>query len=794
MRILLTRASGLKHFIVVLFVLPLVTLLTACGGSDVDAGGGDSNLHASRSFDANGDGLADILIETSSDAMPWRFGLSAGTDFDSSTSLQQTLNPVGDASARAIAVGDANGDGLDDVLVQLQSLTNMAHWQVLLSDGSGSVQSYGASLSLSAGDDARALAFTDVDGDGRADLLVQNQVNGVLNYYFARGAVDSFSSPELIYTFDTSLGRIELIAFEDIDGDGRSDLVFEQTSDGNHCYFVRRFIDGVFETQPSAYSCWATEQDFDLIEPSPDGVGEGGTQTIKRTKAVGVADVTGDGRAELVFSVTTSTLTTRRISSTPGAIQFLTNGQAPTTWYYLEFIDGPNGTQWQDTPKQLGTDSALLSVSTSGTAVAPETVELSDLNNDGRADILYELSVYDRVANSRTITVKAQLSRSNGTYEAQTWLEPMQHKFGAELGTGDFNGDGRLDLAITANGINSALQETAYAIVYLNDGSQFVHDPLGFAPYMRFDMPGKVRFLFRDRDGLTTLAQSTGALVAWSGVFDTKLYTPNEFKNFLSNKGYVLKPGNDVTSIKAGECQTVYASADADDLSVEFGTLTCLDLDGVTVRQQIIYGGCDLANQGGIGGVGGQCEIGTVRTEVGVNVVGVDQTLTAEGPKAGGCGAVSLEFTCARAGAQFASVSGKTMIGDTGVGAGVSIGLGGRAVFGADDGVLSGAIDLEVGIGVTIEFSIDYEAGGDFVVRHGATGYAFLRDDVGDQVVSAGEEVIDSVNVINDTGGIVVDGVGEGVNFVGGTATTIGNTVNDYVNDGVDAIASFFGF
>jgi hypothetical protein len=262
----------------------------------------------------------------------------------------------------------------------------------------------------------------------------------------------------------------------------------------------------------------------------------------------------------------------------------------------------------------------------------------------------------------------------------------------------------------------------------------------------------------------------------------------------MKDKGFDLKTGmqGNAGPILPGQCQTVYANADNKDLSVEFGTLVCLDIDGITLRQQMIYGGCDLANQGGLGGIGGQCEIGTFKTDVGIEIAGVDQNLGVEGPRAGACSALSVEFSCVRAGAQLASVSGKTMIGDTGVGAGVSLGFGGGASFGADDGVLSGVIDVNLGIGLSLEFSIDYERTGEFILNHGENAYVFIRDDVGETVVSAGEAIIDAVNIINDTGGVVVDGVGEGITFIDNTAITIGDEVVDFVNDGIDAVTGFF--
>jgi len=770
-----------------ILLISLSAWLVACGGG----GGSNANGDRGASFDVNGDGRADLVFEISADPTPWRFGLSSSDQFDTSDSLAQTFDTSVYSNGKAIAVADANADGKDDVLVQLASVGGLTQWKVFLSDGKSSTRTIGE-LSLPSGDDARALAFTDIDGDGMADLFLQRQVAGVVSVFMSLSDGTGFATPELVYDFDTELGRPELIALEDINGDGTADLVFERVSGNEHCYYVRIFRSGAFENQSAADACWRAPDDVSKLEPNEDGVGEGGLQTVRRVRAIGVADVTGDGRSELVFSVTTEFADIFRVSTTPGAIQFLSSEWIETSWSYLAFMDGPGGTEWGGNSHLIYFDDGF---SPEG---AQDTLALIDLNDDGRTDLLNKSSSYDSASSQTTMRWKAHLSLGGGRFEPRTWLsasavDVSDPIFGNEIGFDDFDGDGRVDVLINAPAAGFA--SFARLHVLFNSGTSF--DPDGWKIwYLNNQQP--VRIVSFAADGLTTVAHDSSALLAWAGTSDTKRFTQNELLDLLTSKGLDLKtPANPGTTeaLQPGECQLVYDSSGNHDLSANFGTLACLEVDGITLKQQALYGGCSVDKFGAPVVGGFQCEIGLIKQEFSANILGVDQQLTLEGPRANACRAITAEFTCARLGAQVASVSRAMAIGDTGVGAGVSIGIGAGGSFGVDDGVISGELDIGLGIGLSVSFSLDYQVSGDFVLEHGGTGYAFVRDNAGVAVVSAGEAVIDAVNVINATGGTVVEGVGEGISYVADAAdpvVTIGEDVVDLVDDGIDAIAGFF--
>lgn len=664
---------------------------------------------------------------------------------------------------------------------------------MFLSDGESSSETIG-SLTLRVGDDARVLAFNDIDGDGLADLLVQQQMSGFLSYYVSFSEGGAFSPLQLIHSFDTTIGRPSIIALEDVNADGTADLVFDLQFRERHCFYVRAFRDGAFEPQPPVEdgSCWRADNDQSDVQPAEGGLGQGASSTDTRVRGIGVADVTGDGRSELVFSVQTVEESFFRVPNpVPGAVNVLFEPQRWTTsWLYVPLVEGPTGSEWQGTANVLHVDDGI-------DGSRQRTLALADLDNDGRSDLLYEAIRGD------VVQWKSRL----GTGEERTWLEletplELDLRFGTGVGLGDFNGDNRLDLLINAprgNGIPSFAQ----LYVLFNDGTQFRRAPGEFWLPWYQNTEQEIRVIGLEREGLTTAAHDTTRLLAWAGTSDSMLYTHNEFLEFLASRDLELRMEGDGMDPDAPlvdkQCELTYPSADADDLSVNFGTLSCVVTGpgGTRIIQQVVYGGCDLANKGVPGGgIGGaQCEIGLVRQQLEIDVGGgVKQTITIEGPNANACGAVSVEFTCARFGADFASSSMSTMVGDTGIGAGVGLGFAAGASFGIEDGVISGSFEARFIVGISIEFSID----GGLLLEHGETGFVFIVESTEVAVISAGEAIIDLANTINATGDVVVRGIGEGVEFIAGEIAGgveyIGEEVVDLVEDGVDAIADLFGF
>src|SRR5580698_11135321 len=137
--------------------------------------------------DLNGDGHPDIVLVNTALFFGTAHGeLSVLMGNGDGTFQDAALYDSGGFDATSVAVGDVNGDGHPDLIVANQCQTCDQNGEcvgpsqvgVLLGNGDGTFQpavSYG-----SIGTDASSVAVGDVNGDGAPDLVVQGSVTSVL--------------------------------------------------------------------------------------------------------------------------------------------------------------------------------------------------------------------------------------------------------------------------------------------------------------------------------------------------------------------------------------------------------------------------------------------------------------------------------------------------------------------------------------------------------------------------------------------------------------------------------------
>ena len=93
-----------------------------------------------------------------------------------------------------------------------------------------------------------------------------------------------------------------------------------------------------------------------------------------------------------------------------------------------------------------GTFSDIITYST-GSYSCPVSVVVGDFNNDGRLDVA--------VANSGTDNIGVLFGNGNGTFSSQTTFSTGSGSQPYSLAIGDFNNDNQLDIAIANYGSNN---------------------------------------------------------------------------------------------------------------------------------------------------------------------------------------------------------------------------------------------------------------------------------------------------------------------------------------------------
>ncbi|MFN3730331.1 MAG: FG-GAP repeat domain-containing protein [Fimbriimonadaceae bacterium] len=181
------------------------------------------------SGDFNNDGFADAVWLVNDNELVIVY--QANDLFQTSKVVDQTLQP----GWTSISIGDFDGDGVSDILVQNPNL-NTSVWIMGGADGSEVQDTIILDKTRKNGTD-RFVGFTDVDGDGMADIIIQ-RTKRRLEYWRSTGTnVDrDMNGKPMQYPLTTLRKKIgkynmfHVIGTMDFDGDGDEDLVCRITN------------------------------------------------------------------------------------------------------------------------------------------------------------------------------------------------------------------------------------------------------------------------------------------------------------------------------------------------------------------------------------------------------------------------------------------------------------------------------------------------------------------------------------------------------------------------------------
>lgn len=306
-----------------------------------------------------------------------------------SNSFAPKVNFATGFSPNGIAIGDLDGDGKTDLSVANKNSNTIS---VFKNTSLSGTVSYSPKADFTTGTKPYGIAISDLDGDGKLDLVVTNYSSNTVSIFKNTSTIGTISfAPKVDLTTETGPHGIII---GDLNQDGKPDLSVGNESSNTISVFKN--------TSTSGNISFALKVDF-ATGSDPWGISLG--------------DLDGDGKPDLavtnVFNCgnTCNTVSVFRNTSSGGNILFATK---------IDFASGVN----------------------------PAGVAITDIDGDGKSDLAVansgsnSLSLFKNTSSIGTISFSAKVDFTAGS-------NPLNISFG------DLNGDGKVDLAATNSSANT---------------------------------------------------------------------------------------------------------------------------------------------------------------------------------------------------------------------------------------------------------------------------------------------------------------------------------------------------
>ena len=470
-------------------------------------------------------------------------------------------------NAQSVAIGDFTGDGRNDVVISTEDSDDMTqpnHVYLFAQGADGWLNRVDVLETQNSWMPDLGLAAGDLDGDGKTDAVVAN--GHALDIFFQRNGSLADGKP-------IALEGAQSVIAVDVDGDGKVDLV---SSAGAGLVLLKGLGAGTFA--PAMTVSPQRQTEVEVADVTGDGRRDivscngavalvfaqlaGGTFALPTQhsgdvpcESVALADVNGDGRTDVSIAGGGN-----RPRSRLDVFPQQANGTVAETPVTYPTLDIPGSVKAGDMNGDGRADLVVLHESWMWVGVhaqapdhtldperltrvpyanggSPQKMAIGDVNGDQRADIVLAddqhglVMLWGQPAAPSTTTSTAWLATTVATTPAAGALRPLfsapqAYDLGGARGesvvAGDFNGDGRTDVALsTFSRSDPSTSYKVFVFYQAADGSlpravSFDTEAgAGYGDVMvlaagDLDGDGRTDLVLRMRDGINVFMQRNG--------------------------------------------------------------------------------------------------------------------------------------------------------------------------------------------------------------------------------------------------------------------------------------------